>query len=69
MGSFCLPANGARWAEAARCVAACRGIRLATHVVGGDIIDETGGLPARVGLTTDGALLVRPDGFVAWRTS
>jgi len=35
--------------------------------VGSDLRDPTGNFPAAVGINSSGALLVRPDGFVAWR--
>jgi len=38
-------------------------------VVGGaELADPEGRFPAAYGLTPSGASLVRPDGFVAWRS-
>jgi putative polyketide hydroxylase len=34
----------------------------------GDFADPDGRWPAAYGITNDGAVLVRPDGFVAWRS-
>ena len=53
-------AAGDSWARAARDVA--RGIPVETHVL------QTGGRCEELyGIAPDGAVLVRPDGFVAWR--
>jgi 2-polyprenyl-6-methoxyphenol hydroxylase-like FAD-dependent oxidoreductase len=62
-------AAGERWADAAP-VAAKRyeGFELEVHVVGGkELTDPTGTFATAYGLTSSGAALVRPDGFVAWR--
>jgi hypothetical protein len=32
-----------------------------------ELVDPTGHFPESVGIGADGALLVRPDGFVSWR--
>ena len=65
-GPFLLLAGsqGAAWGDAARAVAApavtaCR--------IGEDVIDVEGGLTEALGISESGAVLVRPDGFVAWR--
>jgi 2-polyprenyl-6-methoxyphenol hydroxylase-like FAD-dependent oxidoreductase len=42
-------------------------VRLETFVIGGEIHDADGGALSAFGLTDSGAILVRPDGFVAWR--
>jgi putative polyketide hydroxylase len=55
-------AEGAAWADAAPHVARRLGVALDTHRF-------AAGATAAHGLTTDGALLVRPDGFVAWRST
>src|SRR6185295_9457090 len=61
-------ADGAGWADAARDVGIA-GLDLATHVVGGDALaDPEGRFPAAYGLAASGAALIRPDGFVAWRS-
>jgi hypothetical protein len=36
---------------------------------GGDFADPDGRWPAAYGITHGGAVLVRPDGFVAWRSA
>jgi hypothetical protein len=63
--------DGAGWAEAARSVArGIDGLALETHVVGsGGLTDREGQLGPAFGLTSSGAALVRPDGFVAWRAT
>ncbi|CDR06326.1 FAD-dependent monooxygenase [Streptomyces iranensis] len=62
-------ADGAPWAEAAREAAADSGIPLRAHVLdrAGDPADPAGEFAAAAGIGRSGALLVRPDSFVAWR--
>ncbi|GAA4608364.1 2-polyprenyl-6-methoxyphenol hydroxylase-like FAD-dependent oxidoreductase [Actinoplanes octamycinicus] len=43
------------------------GIPLDRYLVGADLIDPAGQFPARYGVGDTGAVLIRPDGFVAWR--
>ena len=38
-----------------------------TWRIGTALTDPSGGFAAATGISADGALLVRPDGFVAWR--
>jgi 2-polyprenyl-6-methoxyphenol hydroxylase-like FAD-dependent oxidoreductase len=52
--------QGAGWSRAARDIA--EGVPLATHAV-----DNQGRCEQLYGIEPDGAVLVRPDGFVAWR--
>jgi 2-polyprenyl-6-methoxyphenol hydroxylase-like FAD-dependent oxidoreductase len=63
--------DGAGWAEAARSVArGIEGLELEAHVVGRDgLTDREGRFSSAHGLTSSGATLVRPDGFVAWRAA
>ncbi|OKK17590.1 monooxygenase [Streptomyces sp. CB00455] len=68
-----LASEGAPWAEAARSVAADLGVRLDAYAIGAgpaaDLAPEEGADWAAVhGATPAGAVLVRPDGFVGWRT-
>jgi putative polyketide hydroxylase len=42
-------------------------IRMVAHVVGDAIIDNEGQWTAAYGVEDDGAVMVRPDGYVAWR--
>ncbi len=62
--------DGTRWRRAASLVAASSGIGLAAYRIGpgGDLVDLENSAPRKMGLSANGALLVRPDGFVAWRT-
>ncbi|MEV0587125.1 FAD-dependent monooxygenase [Nonomuraea sp. NPDC050310] len=58
------------WSEAVAKAAADRpGLRLSEHRAGpgGDVRDLTGRWATAFGTGRDGATLVRPDGFVAWR--
>jgi hypothetical protein len=60
--------DGARWRDGARIAADSLGLPLEAHVVGTDIVDPAGRFADAYGITASGAVLVRPDGFVAWRT-
>ncbi|MEU7425400.1 FAD-dependent oxidoreductase [Streptomyces sp. NPDC048362] len=66
---------GADWHTAARRVAGSDGVRLEAYRIGagadgGPAYDAQGGdWAAAHGITADGAVLVRPDGFVAWRSA
>ncbi|MEV5955118.1 FAD-dependent monooxygenase [Streptomyces sp. NPDC051987] len=64
--------QGAAWHAAARRIADTERLRLDTYRVGpgGDLVydAEGGDWAAAHGTTADGAVLVRPDGFVAWRS-
>ncbi len=57
--------EGAPWLEAARIAAGA--LPMDAWRVGAELMDPTGGFGSAMGISTDGALLVRPDGFVAWR--
>jgi hypothetical protein len=61
--------GGDSWIRAARDVADRLGTDLAAHQIapGAKVIDPQGRWPRPAGLADDGALLVRPDGFVAWQ--
>jgi aklavinone 12-hydroxylase len=60
--------DGIRWVGAARQIADCTGLSITAARIGDDLADPDGMFLARTGLAADGALLVRPDGFVAWRS-
>jgi putative polyketide hydroxylase len=62
--------NGTAWKEAAAAVAEHLGIALSAYRIGADadLLDLENGWQAKMGMSTEGAVLVRPDGFVAWRT-
>jgi putative polyketide hydroxylase len=71
-GGFALLAGpaGQRWCDAARQVAARLGVDLLAWRIGhgGDAVDPAGRWVELAGTGDAGALLVRPDGFVAWRS-
>jgi 2-polyprenyl-6-methoxyphenol hydroxylase-like FAD-dependent oxidoreductase len=56
------------WAPAAQAAAKRLGIGVDLHHVGGDLTDPQNRFAAAYGIESDGAVLVRPDGFVAWRS-
>ncbi|MGW5851717.1 FAD-dependent oxidoreductase [Streptomyces sp. NPDC055254] len=68
-----LSSPGTPWSEAAEQAALELSVRLDAYTVGSgpgaDLLQETGADWAEAhGLTPEGAVLVRPDGFVAWRS-
>ncbi|MGW2720266.1 FAD-dependent oxidoreductase [Streptomyces sp. NPDC001492] len=58
---------GTPWADAARRIAAAAGVPLTSHVLGTALKDPDGAFSEVTGIGDTGALLLRPDGFVAWR--
>ncbi len=60
--------HGERWLAAGRALTCDRPVPLQCYGLGpaGDLIDEAGAWAATYGVAADGAVLVRPDGFVAW---
>jgi hypothetical protein len=62
-------ADGAVWRDAALQVGNRLGIRLVARRIGagGDLVDVDGRWPSAYGITSTGAVLVRPDGLVGWR--
>jgi hypothetical protein len=62
--------DGAAWEEAGRAAAgSLPGLDLPVHVVGGEgLRDPEARFATAYGLSASGAVLVRPDGFVAWRS-
>jgi hypothetical protein len=59
--------GGGAWMAAARILKA-QGAPLDAYRVDADAIDSQGLFLERTGLTREGALLARPDGFIAWRS-
>ncbi|HET8626787.1 MAG TPA: FAD-dependent monooxygenase [Thermomicrobiales bacterium] len=61
---------GRGWCEAARAVAGDLGVPLHAYTVGegSDLGDPDASWAAAYGVEPDGAVLVRPDGYVAWRS-
>jgi putative polyketide hydroxylase len=62
--------DGAPWQKAASDAATSFGIKLSAYQVGadGDLLDLENGWQTKIGGSPEGAVLVRPDGFVAWRS-
>ncbi|GLZ36306.1 FAD-dependent oxidoreductase [Lentzea sp. NBRC 105346] len=60
--------DGAAWADAARTVSGDTGVRIDIADIGGRLGQVDKPIGAAHGITSTGALLVRPDGFVAWRS-
>jgi putative polyketide hydroxylase len=60
---------GKLWQRTAPAVAASRGIELAVYrlAADGDLLDREDGWRTKLKMSDAGAVLVRPDGFVAWR--
>jgi len=63
--------SGQKWRDAAAMASHDLGVPLAAHIVGqdGDLGDEDGTWAQLYGVGPDGAVLVRPDGHVAWRSA
>jgi len=61
--------EGKRWIQAARAAAErCGDVPVDAWVIGTDLQDPEGRFAEAFGLTPSGATLIRPDGFVAWRS-
>lgn len=60
--------GGSGWLQPARAAAERFDIPLTIRQVGTDVLDQDRVFLARTGLGSAGALLVRPDGFIAWRS-
>jgi 2-polyprenyl-6-methoxyphenol hydroxylase-like FAD-dependent oxidoreductase len=62
--------DGDAWGRAAHAAAERLSLRLDVHRLGADgLRDPDGGCAGAYGLGVDGAVLVRPDGFVGWRAT
>ena len=63
--------DSARWTEAAASASAGLGIPITVHRIGpaGDVRDPDRAWLQAAGIATGGALLVRPDDFVGWRSA
>jgi aklavinone 12-hydroxylase len=57
-------AEGEPWTEAARRLDA----PLTAYRIGGDLVDVEGRWEERYGVSAEGAVLLRPDGYIAWRS-
>jgi hypothetical protein len=60
-------AGGDAWRAAARRATELTGVPIGVHRIGADVRDHDGAWPRTTGLAPGGALLVRPDAYVAWR--
>ena len=62
--------DGVAWIGTAAAVSAALGVAITVHRIGsaGDAVDPDGAWAQVTGLGPGGALLVRPDDFVGWRT-
>jgi putative polyketide hydroxylase len=67
-GDFVLMAGpaGAAWCDAASTAGADVGVAIECYRIGDDLLDN-GDFCEHCGIGADGAVLVRPDGYVAWR--
>jgi putative polyketide hydroxylase len=61
--------GGASWPAAAAEVSRDLAIRLDSYLVDGPGLNDRGDFARTYGLESDGAVLVRPDGHVAWRSA
>ncbi|MGK3986046.1 FAD-dependent monooxygenase [Sorangium sp. So ce136] len=61
--------DGAAWVEAAQVAARQLGVRVDALRMGVDLEDDGRRWPGAFGVKASGAVLVRPDGIVAWRAS
>jgi hypothetical protein len=61
-------ADGGAWRDAALQMANRLGIRLVARRIGagGDVVDIDGRWPSAYGVSSSGAVLVRPDGLICW---
>ena len=64
-------AGGTAWNKAAATVASYLGIELAAYRIGpdADLLALDAAWEAQLGISPEGAMLIRPDSFVAWRSS
>jgi hypothetical protein len=61
--------HGDAWRIAARTVSATLGVPLGAIAIGvTGLRDDSGEALAKLGIDPDGAVLVRPDGHIAWRS-
>ena len=63
-----LGSDGYAWQEAAQRAAERLSLPLNIYTFGSDLVDVNGSFYAAYGITPAGAVLVRPDGFIAWRS-
>ena len=61
--------EGESWRAASETAGAAAGVTVRAYLAGADLTDEDGVLERSYGIGEAGAALVRPDGFIAWRTA
>lgn len=63
--------DGEDWSGRVQRSAACRAAGVVWHGIApaGDLEDPSGRLSSAYGIGSDGAVLIRPDGFIAWRSA
>jgi len=61
--------GGQSWRAGAQAAGSALGVPVDAYGIGDDVIDPTGRFEGLYGTGPGGAVLVRPDGFVAWRAS
>ena len=61
--------DGHAWSDCVRHSSAARALGVAWHGIrpAGDLEDVANRFSTAYGVGTDGAVLIRPDGFIAWR--
>ncbi len=62
-------ARGGEWARAGRRISTELAVPLAASEIGRDLADPDGRFATAYGLSPEGAALMRPDGFIAWRSA
>jgi putative polyketide hydroxylase len=60
---------GEAWREQAEAAAKALGIRIGAYRIGAPGIQDRGTFLSNYGITAGGAVLIRPDGYVAWRSA
>jgi putative polyketide hydroxylase len=65
------PPGGVQWAAVSRRLASELSLPLEAYVIGaqGDLVADGAAFAALYGVSDSGAVLVRPDGHVAWRVT
>ncbi|MCP4615485.1 MAG: hypothetical protein GY844_03505 [Bradyrhizobium sp.] len=59
--------KGEAWKGAGEAASRATGLAVQCHVIGGGLVDVENTFGKRYGLGDSGAVLVRPDGYIAWR--
>lgn len=62
-------ANGEDWRAIAKAAGTESGLDIPCHLIGTDVDDVENTFTNRFGVGATGAVLVRPDGFIAWRAA